>query len=288
MGELVQYHPSGVEKFFGCGEAFRREIIEGERNAPSAAMVVGTAVDRSVRENLEYKRQYGELLEPENVKAEARDTLEALWDAEVLLDEGETKDSSINKAVGLAGLHHEKLAPIIQPVHVARKWVLDVAGYPFQIAGEIDVQEPEDIRDTKTKKQAPPADMAHDDLKMTAYAMAAEKLDGVRPKAVKLDVLWETPKKRDRKFRVLESTRDERDYQAFLNRVVLMHSSIQAGIFGAAEQGNNWRCSEKYCGFFRTCRYARQPKSVAVPDLVPLLSESIERGKNGNETTERS
>ena len=122
--------------------------------------------------------------------------------------------------------------------------------------------------------------------KLTLYALRG--CTGVRPKAVKLDVLWETPKKRDRKFRVLESTRDERDYQAFLNRVVLMHSSIQAGIFGAAEQGNNWRCSEKYCGFFRTCRYARQPKSVAVPDLVPLLSESIERGKNGNETTERS
>lgn len=259
-----QIHPTGVETFAACGEAYRRRYIEGERTPPAAAMVVGTAVDRSVRENLSHKIETGELLEAEAVEQMARDTLECEWGrGEVLLDEGESKDGAVDKAVGLAGLHRSALAPVIQPVSVARKCVIEVPGYDFQLAGEIDIQEANAIRDTKTKKTSPQADMAHDSLQLTAYFAFVRVVDGKGPAKVALDVLWQTPKRKESHFRVLESTRTVEDEIAFLERVAVMDMAIKAGVFHPARQ-DDWRCSAKWCGYFGTCKYARKPQTVTV------------------------
>lgn len=265
-----QYHPSGLETWSACGEQFRRRYIEGEKTPPPAAMVVGCAVDRGVRADLGHKIETGELLPTEAAKDAARDALESEWQGEVLLDEGESKGSSIDKTVGLAGLHHSEIAPALEPTHVARKCVLEVEGCGFQLAGEIDVQEgSKSIRDTKTRKRPPVVSEADNSLQLTAYSLFAKVADGRPPDFVALDVLVETPKTKKRKTVILRSTRDQQDYQAFLNRVAIMDDAIKKGVFHPARQ-DDWRCSEKWCGYFDTCRYARSPKTVSVPDLVPV------------------
>ena len=279
MTDKLQIHPSGVETFAACGEQFRRRYLEGERIPPPSAIVVGIAVDRSVRANLSHKIATGYLLEPEAVKQAARDSLERQWQGEVLLEEGEKKSDSVDKALGLSDLHHRGIAPLIEPTHVARSMVVDLVGYDFQLAGEIDVQEGNRvIRDTKTKKVSPPRTMAHDDLKLTAYSLFAKVIDGKAPDTVALDVLWRTPARKEDKFVTLPSGRSDADHAAFLERVSEMDRSIKAGIFHPARQ-DDWRCSAKWCGYFGSCRFARRPQSVAVPDLAPLLVKSIEKVK---------
>src|SRR5678809_1397706 len=127
-----QIHNSSLDMLSRCGEQFRRRYIEGEKLAPAIALAVGT------------------LMEPQEVWDIARDELVREWDRDGVLDTDEeivlygpakAKAMAIDKSVRLAGLHRRIFAPTYNPTHLERKWVLDIEGFPFELAGAIDIQE---------------------------------------------------------------------------------------------------------------------------------------------------
>lgn len=268
-----QLHPSGMEALARCGIAYERRYINGEKTPPSARMLIGTAVDRSVRANLQHKIDAAELLPVEEVKETARDTLVTEWANGVRLSEedGEDgvtgRDKALDMSVNLSGFHHGSVAPLIRPTHVARKWVLDVDGLNLQVAGEIDIQEPRAIRDTKTSGKSPVKDLADKSLQLSTYALAVERIDGELPAQVILDYVVQTPKRGDTKYIQLASTRTAAQVQPVLERIAHMARILDSGIFTPAPI-DSWWCSPKYCAYHETCRYAARPVSVAVPELI--------------------
>lgn len=279
----LQLHPSGMEALARCGIAYERRYLNGERTPPGARMVIGTAVDRAIRVNLQHKIDTTELLSIEAVKDAARDALVTEWEAGVCLTEedGEDgiagRDRAIDMSVNLSGFHHATLAPRIQPTHVARKWVLDVDGMNLQVAGEIDIQEgAAAIRDTKTSGKSPVKTLADTSLQLSTYALAVLSIDGTLPAKVVLDYLVQTPKRGDTKYVPLESTRTIAQVQPVLERIAKMGEVIQSGIFTPAPI-DSWWCSPKFCAFHETCRYGARPVSVPVVSLEQQLAESILR-----------
>ena len=232
-------------------------------------MLVGTAVDASVRENLQTKLAEGTGVAVEQAKATARDTLVAEWEKGVRvteedLDDAVTdRDKSVDMSVNLAGFHHSVVAPQIQPTHVARRWVLDVEGTNLQIAGEIDIQTATSIRDTKTSGKSPQKGLADESLQLSVYALAVRQIDGFLPETVHLDFLVQTPKRGDTKFVPLDSIRTMESLDPVMARIETMDRIINSGMFTPAPIGS-WWCSAKFCGYFSTCRYAARPVSVAV------------------------
>lgn len=262
-----------MEALARCGIAYERRYVNGEHTPPSARAIVGTAVDRAVRVNLQQKIDSGELLPVEAVKDAARDTLVTEWANGVRLSEedGEDgingRDKALDMSVNLSGFHHGTVAPVIQPIHVARKWVLDVDGLNLQVAGEIDIQEPRRIRDTKTSGKSPVKDLADKSLQLSTYALAVERIDGQLPESVVLDYVVQTPKRGDTKYVPLESVRRAEHVQPVLERIAHMARILETGIFTPAPI-DSWWCSPKYCAFHETCRYAARSVTVAVPDLI--------------------
>ncbi|HOL73611.1 MAG TPA: PD-(D/E)XK nuclease family protein [Bryobacteraceae bacterium] len=269
MGQKFQLHATGLESLARCGIAFERRYILGERVPPSARMLIGTAVDRAVRADMEHKKETGKLRPLDEIQDAARDTLVQEWANGVRLvdddqeDGIETRDKALDTSVALAALHHSEAAPSIQPLHVARKWVLDVDGLPIQVAGEIDIQEPDCIRDTKTSGKSPVKTAADTSLQLTTYALAVRQIDGAIPPKVALDFCVRTPKRGETKLVVLNSTRTEQQLNPLMERIALMSRIIESGIFTPCEVGH-WYCSPKYCGYYPTCKYAAHPVSVAV------------------------
>lgn len=263
-----QLHFSGLDRLWGCGEQFRRIYIEKERPDANAAILVGIAVDRSVTANLESKITTGALLPKEAVLDKVHDVVESEWTSRTLVftadekaaGESATKGAILDKAVRLASLHAREIAPKINPIHVARKWAIEVPGFPFDLVGEIDVQEKEGPRDTKTSAKSPVANIADLSDQLTMYSLAIKVLDGVTPERVGLDYLI------DNKIPVAKSftsKRDDDDFRILMNRVENAASAIQSGVFVPA-QPTDWRCSMKWCGFAPTCRYFKQPKSFVI------------------------
>jgi len=269
-----------MEQLAKCGIAFERRSINGERTPPSARMVIGTAVDRAVRRNLQHKIDTGDLAPVEEVRDEARDALVNEWASGVKLDAEDQEDGinegrALDMAVNLSSFHHSAAAPNIQPTHVARKWVLDVDGLDIQIAGEIDIQEgSRAIRDTKTSGKSPVKTLADESLQLSTYALAVRQIDGAVPAKVVLDYLVQTPKRGDMKLVQLESVRREEHLQPVLERIAMFDRIIRSGIFTPAPIGS-WWCSAKFCAFHETCRYAAKPVTVAMPSLERQLADSI-------------
>ncbi len=263
-----QLHISAINMLSFCGEQFRRRYILKEKRPPGVAMIVGTATDRSVTANLQSKITDKKLLAIDQVKQIASDSLKTEWQTGIELDQEEAmlgaekvKGNAIDKAVRLSVLHASNLAPVLDPTHVQRPWVVELNGYPLDLAGTIDVQEGSiAIRDTKTKAKSPSEGAADQDTQLTAYALAAKVIDGRAPEKVTLDCLVDN---KVPVVKVFSSTRNEADFDAFLARVENAVLALQAGVFVPAKQTDPL-CSPKYCGFFSTCKFVMQPKQFQI------------------------
>lgn len=265
----AQLHYSGLDRLQGCGEAFYRIYIVGEKQDANVSMMVGTAVDKATARNLENKIITGKLLTTDQVESIARDSFEIEWklrdrvlsQEERLAGEAKTKGDGIDKSVRLARLHHQVIAPTINPTHIQRKWAISIPGFQFDLVGEIDVQEgAEAIRDTKAKGKSPNENEVHYSDQLTGYHLAVFVLDGFMVKKVMLDCVI------DNKVpvaKVYTSTRDADDHRVFLNRVERAADIIEKGAYTPA-QPTDWRCSKKWCGFFDTCKFAKRPKHFVV------------------------
>jgi len=262
-----QLHYSALNMLFRCGEQFRRRYIENQIIPPGVALIIGQATDHTVNKNLQHKIDTkGELLTIEEIEDIARDQVNNMFQGEVHLDDDEVKfgvsvikGKTVDMAVALSSLHARELAPVIQPTHIQRQWVIELDGYPVDLAGTIDIQEGEQsIRDTKTKGKSPVADEAEKSDQLTMYAMAINVLDGKIPDHVYLDFLI---KNKTPIVKTLSSVRTEKDFKPLLARIENAIQAIDKGIF-VPINSDNWLCSQKFCGYFRTCSYSRKPVTI--------------------------
>ncbi|HSW40818.1 MAG TPA: PD-(D/E)XK nuclease family protein [Acidobacteriota bacterium] len=250
-----------------CMEAFRRRYIEREVIPPGVALVVGTGTHRGVDVNMHYKIETGDLLPIEAVADAARDGVNHAWEKDgVKLEPDEVargvkavRGEAIDKAVRLATLHAKEKAPRIFPIHAERPWSLEIKGYPLDLVGRLDIQEADTVRDTKTSGKTPSEDVAEKSLQLKAYALAVQVLDGKAPGKVFLDYLIDTKTPKTATF---EHSPDIDDFQAVLNRVEVISMAMTRGVFVPVEP-DHWCCSEKFCGYWNTCKYIRRPKQFA-------------------------
>lgn len=131
-----QFHQSFIRMLSVCQmqAMFRYEL--GIRRPPSAYLHVGSAVDASVTSDLQNKIDTGELLKRDDCIGVAEQTFDFKEAQDPFeLDpeekkEGVSKDAAKgeakDKTVALAGLHYDKVAPIIKPSHVARKFSINM------------------------------------------------------------------------------------------------------------------------------------------------------------------
>jgi hypothetical protein len=260
---------SAIDMLSKCGEQYRRRYIEREYYRPGVALLVGKGVDASVNANLQRKIDTRQLLLFDEAVAIARDTFEHEWTSQEVallpeeVDAGVkvTKGAGIDKTVRLAGLHARDAAPAMQPTAVQRKWRIELPNFPMDLVGVTDIEEGATVRDTKTSAKSPREDEAHLSNQLTLYAIAKRVLDKT-PGTVKvaLDYLVDlkTPKLVTR-----ESERSNDDFNVMLRRIEVAERAIERGVFVPARQ-SDWWCSERWCGFARTCPYFRRPVSVAV------------------------
>lgn len=133
------------------------------------------------------------------------------------------------------------------------------------------------IRDTKTSGNSPTKSLmdgnkypgiADDSDQLTTYAMASLILDGKLPDLMALDYLVYTPARHDTKYVPTLTTRNMDDVNVFLNRFSNAVHAYRRGIFTPAK-ADWWGCSEKYCGYWSMCPYAKRPHQMVVTKAVP-------------------
>lgn len=268
--------PSGLSMFQRCPMQYFHRYVEGIVKPPGVVMVEGTATHRAVEVDLTNKRDEGELLPLDAVQDAARDALNNKWSegVELSTDErtvGEKKirGAAIDRAVSLATLHHEDVAPEINPQRIEHRFELDLPGESgWSVVGFIDCQEAPTptsksgiIRDTKTKLKSPPKGFADTSDQLTTYAWAAREMDGAIPSALKIDALVSLKKPKHVQQVTQRSEADIATLHERLNRTV---DAIKKGVFLPCPR-DAWTCSERWCGYFGECPFgARSRMQVAM------------------------
>lgn len=268
MGNKQTYSPSSINMIFGCGQQYYYRYIEGRKIPPAARMIVGRAVDQSSNIDLQEKLDGKELLPVEAVIDKARDTVIAEWDKEgVALDSEEAekgieavKGEAIDSSVTLARLHHTDVAPAIEPSALQRKFELTIAGYDFSIIGYKDIEERggASIRDTKTSRKSPSRLAVDESTQLDVYALHSYAAQGIEPE-VHLDYLVDlkTPK-----AVTISGRKTKADFPPVLERIAATDRAVKAGVFVPA-RADDWRCSERWCGYWNLCPYSRRPIQIA-------------------------
>lgn len=257
-----------------CPQQFYHRYVLGEKRPPGVALVIGKGVHAAVEKDLGAKLEWGELLPDDSIADFAADATRRLWkqDEPVRTEDDPDEGGAIDEAVKLAELHHEKVAPVVEPVALERPFVLEVPDFSFDIKGVVDVEETNVIRDTKTSAKAPSGNPATKSLQGELYTLEA-KVRG-HDKAFVLDHLV-----RGKTARYIPShaTFTENDHRSFLKRVEQFGKMVESGSFPPTDP-TNWACSAKWCGWWDSCDWgARQKVTVGLIDPSRLTSRVAER-----------
>jgi len=144
------------------------------------------------------------------------------------------------------------------------------------------------IRDTKTSGKSPTKSLmdgnkqpgiADDSDQLTTYAMASLVLDGKLPDAMFLDYLVYTPARHETKYVPTKTVRDMSDVNVFLNRFANAVHAYKRGIFVPAK-ADWWGCSQKYCGYWDMCPYAKRPKFIQIQAPLGVNTEKTKENAN--------
>ncbi len=137
---------------------------------------------------------------------------------------------------------------------------MELDGFPYDLLGFIDIEEPGRIRDTKTASKSPNKNAADVSQQLTVYAAGHLAVEGELPDELVLDYLVDT---KSPKPVSLPTTRTKEDVQMLLRRVERAATIIERGAFTPAP-ADAWQCSKKWCGYFDQCPFSTAPRAVSM------------------------
>lgn len=266
---------SGFNMAVRCGEQYRRRYVLGEKIPPGAFMLRGKGMHAGIEHNLRQKINSKVDLSSEEVKQITFDKTMDLFNEDHLITAGEMEDLGastkedargkiLDMAIVLAGAHTEHVAPEIQPVAVEERMSIDLG--PCDGVGIIDVIDTgKKVRDSKSKSKKPDKDEANNSPQLTFYYLLYWKMFGEPPEQLILDhIIYRKPTKTrpeaEGTFEIQATTRTKHDVELLVERMSMTWKMIQSGIF-IPSQPDAWWCSQKWCGYYDTCKWVRRGDS---------------------------
>jgi len=250
-----RYSPTQIAMFLRCPEQWRRRYIEGERRPPGIAAHLGSGIHAGAAVNYSEKIKTGTEIKVDDFCDIAGDRLkERALEDDYTIDEGEDKkkllSTAIDKIPNVAKHFIAEVSPPVQPKEVEKEVLIEGANY--NLYGFIDLVTIENIiDDLKTGARLKSISDVQRSLQLTHYAILHNVTEKKFPVKVRLTSITTAVKPKSAK---LEGVRTLENVQAYLNVVDKVNEIIQSGLF-APTLPDNWWCSEKFCGYWKDCKY---------------------------------
>jgi hypothetical protein len=256
---IQSIHQSHLVMFLRCPQQFKRRYMDGEIIPPGISARRGSGVHKAAEINHVQKVSSREDLPVDTLQDAARDEyVRLVRDEGVFIpkDQVSEKDkllaAGLDASTRLAKLYRETLAPQIQPI-LAEQFLTMDAGLDLPLAGTIDVlTDKNTLPDLKTADKSKNQSDADNSLQLTFYAGLVANYTGQWPWEVSLEILVNS---KEPKLQSLKTQRGPEHWQNLMLRVQLMIQQINVGIFPPCDPGA-WTCSEKFCGYYKSCRYS--------------------------------
>lgn len=248
--------PSMLGLYCNCQEAFRRRYLEGEKIPPAIAMAVGTGVHKAAEINHKQKIESGVDMRLDELQDAAADGFKNAIEESGVYFTGTRQElySELGKgsdmSVKMAGLYGKQIAPKIKPVAAELKLEAYHDQLPVPFLGIVDViNQGRIVADLKTANKKWRAGKERESLQPAIYKFLLRQNYG-------FDYGFD--------FHVMAyngdvqhiEMRDREPIGYVVNIAKAMLNSCKSGVFAPAVPGH-WLCTNKYCGYYGTCRVRR-------------------------------
>jgi hypothetical protein len=247
--------------FGRCQEAYRRRYIEGEIIPPGISLLRGTGVHHGAKVNFRQKiSSHKDLKKKDVVDASVAAFEEKIESDGISLTKEEKSigknniiGSAKDEVVGLSEIYITEVAPEYQPVQVEQQQRIILKG-KYDLMAVMDLaDDKERVIDLKTTgKKKNQKDIDNSD-QLSFYALVFKAINKKLPKSVRLEVLI-SKKKNERQM--LEGIKTDIDLEILIRRINIMIEALKTGVFMPCSK-DNWLCSEKWCGYFKSCMYTK-------------------------------
>ena len=265
MSEKPEYHQSDLNSFEFCAYAYYLQSIEGRRGLGNFYSCRGNSCHVARKVNLRQKVKSMNDLPVDEIADAACDEIRRLFDEEKIdLKTDELKGLGKKLAVGkvidntipLVRLDRRQLQTKISPAYVEHTIRAKLENLPFDLCGTIDLITTDKwLVDLKTSINCLTQKQADEGYQASLYILLQEAMLGERPAGIVLHVL-QAGKKTNKAYEVT-TMRTQKQIESALRRMLAMHEAIQAGIFSPCRV-DHWKCSAKWCGFYRGCKYVQK------------------------------
>lgn len=244
---------SALNSWLLCGESFRRTYFE-ERLPPNINMWRGTSVHNTLEVNHSQKIDSEVDLKLDYLHDYCRDEyVHGVKDNGVYMPnedkpfKNKLLNQGLNQSLNAITAYKEKLAPDIHPLKVEEYIRTDI-GLDMPISGRIDLQTKDKvITDFKIGKRKA-RDWEHKDLQPSFYSLLKYVTEKELP-IFKYNII-----PNNGNIQELQTSRSFNDLKILILYIKLFIKDLKAGIFRPCQAGG-WKCSERYCHFFTTCKY---------------------------------
>lgn len=245
---------SRISVYQSCGEAFRRSYAEGFRYPPSPRMAVGKSVHSLVESSLLYVMANKELRTLEQALDEASNVTNLEFtDVEAGYgDEESTKAGDwVDRVRKIYRTWHLMRAPHIVPLGVEEKFHVVIRGVP--VKGVIDLIDGANGKVTVVDLKVTTRRKTDSDVKNSLQLALYANIKGVQDVGFDSLINKEIPS-----VDLVRGcyTKEETAWPADL--IESTAKAISAGVFPLAAP-DHWRCSQKFCSFWSTCRGKKLP-----------------------------
>ena len=269
-----QLHPSMLDTLSRCGIQFQRRYgarfgiwHEEEIHPPAVVMAIGTATHKSVERNLQHRIDTGEPISAEEAANIARDEFYRVKEKEGLmlhaaeaLDVEGTVGKAVDMSKDLALLHHSDRAPLLDPVAVEKRFVIEMTDLPFDLSGQMDIIVTDGIEDTKTRARSKgeyAAQTPQMAMYATAYKTDPDLGNGAFPATVTVAELLKY--QAGPQIKIFQAVPSDLWMQPLYHRIERFAEILEAVKAGkqafTPAQPDDWQCTARWCGYARTCPF---------------------------------
>ena len=250
---------SGIDQYLGCGEQFRRVRILQQPTVPSFAMDEGSGHHKALATNNLSKRDKGKTLKSAKMQEVFVQTVEGFLKKpeikklsktqKLMYFNGESLDEATKRAKTFYDEYLRRIDPEIDPDWVEQPFIkpVTVEEVEFQLTGVVDLTtKKKKLRDYKTSSSLKSQAEADNSLQLTLYSATTGLAD-----VGFIDFV----KTKNPYVAEIKSRRSPAQHAWGLKIAKSVIDGIRKGSFPlASPDPRNWRCSEKFCGFWGTCR----------------------------------
>lgn len=253
---------SSMKMFLTCPEKWRRRYIEAEYEPTNANLLIGKAVGSGISAGY-----IGKMIAPEKqaeYQAVMLDVTSDTFDKESQGQEVDWRDDSPgeskDRAIACTTVYADKVAPEMHPETIEQGFEIQLPNVDWKVKGFLDIVGSlpgflAKLHDVKTVSKAD--NTLDEDIQATMYVASNYVRDGSLP-----SYAWHQIKKplktTPASVRILTTQRTATQVNNYLERVAQVAREIdwrnQTGNWQGAAPGS-WACSEKYCGYWNSCRF---------------------------------